>query len=197
MKAGLALRRHLAVLDAQLCNLLLSSLIAGVNLGRVEKFCQCALIVAAAKQLAALHHVRAGSVDAHPVKRCLVAEIVWSLGQGFLVEVERGVVVFPRFRGFTVFEEGTGRLGAQRNARQARYREQGEERNPDTAARKSESGEGRSGPWSRARSGASRYRCAAIHRTPRRRGRPGLRGRLLRAALAAPDAISFAIPIDG
>ncbi len=110
---------------------LLRGLVAGVDLGGVQKLRQRPLLVARIHQLLALGHMHGRSGNPHAVKGCAELQILGSLFAGLLVVVEGGVVVLLRLGGLAALEEGAGRLGAQRNAGQAEDRQDGKKRNPE------------------------------------------------------------------
>ena len=91
--------RGLALQRAQAGDLLLRGLVAGIDLGGVQKLGHGALQVAGHDQLAALGQVQARGRNAHPVQSASrIAQILGSFGGGLLVVVKGGVVVLALLR---------------------------------------------------------------------------------------------------
>jgi hypothetical protein len=157
-KAGLAGRSRLVVLGADLGDLLLSGLVAGIDFGGAQKFHQRPLLISPRHQLAALHQVSPRCRNPHPVERRAVLQILGIFGVGLLVAVEGGVVIFTRLGGLAALEQGAGRLRTIADTAPAEDGQSSQERNPEGEPRKRESG-------------GNRNNSADFHRTPKRLSR--------------------------
>ena len=100
-KAGLGDRGYLAVLLPHPGDGLLRGLIAGIDLGGVQKLRQRSLFIARIQQLLSLGHVHSRSGNAHAIESLAESQVLGSFGMSFLVVVKGSVVVLasPRRSG--------------------------------------------------------------------------------------------------
>ncbi len=118
-KAGLGSGSGGALPLAHVSDLLLRSLVAGVDFGGMEELGQRALKVARSKQFAAFGDVHRRGGDANARERDPESRVLRIASVGLLVKLESGVVVLAGLGGLALLEVGVGRFRVKPGGRDA------------------------------------------------------------------------------